>query len=297
MVMVKKDVIMKHVSFIFICLIGITACHKSQYSATESNGTQLTSIGSDSAGTLNFQYSNNLITSFKQTFSTQNGSNSTVDDPHSIIQYTNADSNQLISVTFIPNPTDYSINYLLSSSKLPLRIFNTYTENGIVQSSYLVKFMYSPNTDILDSVIYSYPHYADPLAGVVYKFTYSGQNITTITASQVSSTQKVVIATFDFTYGTAANVFRQTDPLLYIYSYPSSVFHAQPMVIAAFFAETFSRSTFESITTSGITSSGWQPNPITSKMEYHLNSNGKVTAETFSNPVFEFLAGKKYIYE
>jgi hypothetical protein len=32
-------------------------------------------------------------------------------------------------------------------------------------------------------------------------------------------------------------------------------------------------------------------------MIYHLNSHGKVTAETFSSNVFEGGAGKEYLYE
>jgi hypothetical protein len=69
------------------------------------------------------------------------------------------------------------------------------------------------------------------------------------------------------------------------------------MVIAAFFAETFSASTFNCVTTSGITSNGWIESSLKSKMIYHLNSHGKVTAETFSSNVFEGGAGKEYLYE
>lgn len=293
---------MKYIPVIFICLLGIAACRKSNHTSAENNGIILKSIISDSAGTLNFGYNligfgNNLITSMNQSFLTQQGSASTIDGSTSVVQYTNIDSNQLVTVGFFTNSTAYSINYLLTWSKLPLKIFNTYTEDGIMHSSELANFIYFPNTDILDSVIYNRRYSADTSERIIFKFNYSGQNITQITASQISSTQTLVIGTFDFTYSLTANVFRQTDPLLYIYSYPYSVFHAQPMVIASFFAETFSLSTFNSITISGIISGAWPQNSLSSKMDFHLNSNGKVTAEIFSNNIFESLAGKKYLYE
>jgi hypothetical protein len=273
---------MKYIPLIFICVLGIAACRKSNDSLVGNNGSRLISIVSDSAGTLDFEYSNNVITTMHQHLANRGGA-------PALIHYTNTDSGQIVSVGF-PG-IDYSYNYKLKSSKLPLLIFLNQKDTAIIHQKDLAEFIYLPGTDILDSVVYN------STGKIVYKFTYSGQDIIRITDWQMSSTQNREVATFDFTYGTTANIFRQTDPLLYIYSYPYTAFSAQPMVIAAFFAETFSKSTFTSITTSGITSSGWNQNSISSKMTYHLNSNGKVTSETFSNSIFEFLVGKRYVYE
>lgn len=284
---------MKNLPVIFICLLGISACRKNDSPFQQNNGTRLKSIVRDSAGTLDFAYSNNLIASVKHTFPEQDAI-STYKGSTSIVQYSNTDSNQLVSLGFFTNSTEYSISYMLTSAKLPLRIFSTYTENRIAHQIYLARFFYFPNTDILDSVILNS---ADSSKSIIYKFNYAGQNITRITEWQISSFQNLQVATFDFTYDTTANIFRKTDPLLYIYSYPFTAFASQPMVIAAFFAETFSRSTFNSVTTSGITSGGWQQTSLSSKMTFHLNSNGKVIAETFSNSIFEDLAGKKYLYK
>jgi hypothetical protein len=284
---------MKYLPVIFICLLWISACRKNDSAFHQNNGRRLTSIVRDSGGTFDFAYSNNLITSVRHSFPEQDAI-STYSGSTSIVQYSNTDSNQLVSLGFFTNSSEYSISYILNSAKLPLRIFSAYTENRVVHQIYLARFFYFPNTDKLDSVILNSANNSE---WIIYKFNYAGQNITRITEWQISSTQNLQVAAFDFTYDPTPNIFRQTDPLLYIYSYPFTAFASQPMVIATFFAETFSRSTFNSVTTSGITSGAWQQNSLSSKMTFHLNSNGKVTAETFSNSIFEDLAGKKYLYE
>lgn len=294
--MIERHV-MKKIPVIFFCLLGMTACRKDDHSSVENNGTRLTSILTDSAGTFDFTYTNNLITGVKESNFSQDGPTFSSYSSTWTVHYSDTGSNQLVSVNFFANSYQYSIGYILTPSKLPLRIFSTYTENNITRSDDLANFTYLPNTDILDSVVENFRSSPDTSEKKVLKFDYSGQNITEIKEWQISSTQKLLIATFDFTYGTAPNIFRQSDPLLYIYSYPLTAFVAQPMVIAAFFGETFSLSTFNSITTSGITSSAWLQNAIRSKMNYQTNSYGKVTAEIFSNDIFQGLAGKKYLYE
>jgi hypothetical protein len=280
---------MKHFPVIFICLLGITACRKSNNVSTENNGTRLTSIIRDSAGTFDFIYSNNLIKSVMRSLPNADPPGIAYDTL--IFENLNTDSNQLVSVKYSSNLAEYSISYLLTSSKLPLRVF--YTDSGIVRD--YARFIYFPNTDILDSVILNSAY--NNSENILFRFNYTGQNISRITEWQISSTQNLQVAAFDFTYDTKANIFRQTDPLLYIYSYPFTPFGTQPMVIASFFAETFSASTFNSVTTSGITNVAWNQNSISSKMTYHVNANGKVTAETFSNAIFEGLTGKKYLYQ
>jgi len=255
---------MKHFPVIFICLLGITACRKGNNSSPENNGTKLTSIVRDSAGTFDFAYSNNLITSVKLSLPNANPPTSIYDTL--MVEYSNTDSNQLVTVGYSSNLAEDSISYILTASKLPSRVF--YTDSGIVRD--YVRFIYFANTDILDSVILNSTYNSE---SIVFRFNYAGQNISRITEWQISSPQNLQVAAFDFTYDTTANIFRQTDPLLYIYSYPFTPFATQPMVIAAFFAETFSGSTFNSVTTSGITSGAWNENSINSKMTYHLNAN------------------------
>ena len=113
----------------------------------------------------------------------------------------------------------------------------------------------------------------------------------------MSATQNTVVANYSYTYGNENNVFLKTDSLLYIYSYPFTAMVAQAMVTAAYFAESFSASTFTSIHVSGITSDYVFSNNQTSTMTPSLNPNGKIVAETFSDPAFEGLAGKKYTYQ
>jgi hypothetical protein len=101
------------------------------------------------------------------------------------------------------------------------------------------------------------------------------------------------------TYGNTPNVFRHTDSLLYIYSYPASVFELQPELITAFFAETFSTATFNSLTTGGILGGQWNGeaySSFSSHMTYTLNADGKVTAEIFDT-FFNNIAGKRYYYK
>lgn len=288
---------MKNIPVIIFCLLGITACRKDNHSSVENNGTRLTSIVTDSSGTFNFTYTNNLISGVKESIFTHDTPSLLEYSSIWTVQYSDTDSNQLVSLHFFGDSNQYAIRYIITPSKLPTLIFGTYKENNTLNSTDLAKFIYFPNTDILDSVIDNFWPSTDTSEKKIYKFNYSGQNITEITEWQVSSTQNLLIATFDFTYGRAANIFRQSDPLLYIYSYPLTALGVQPMVIAAFFAETFSSSTFNSITTSGITTDGWFQNSMSSKMNYQLNSHGKVTAEIFSNDNFQGLAGKKYLYE
>ena len=115
--------------------------------------------------------------------------------------------------------------------------------------------------------------------------------------SYVSATQNYVVANFSYTYTHENNIFLKTDSLLFIYSYPVTAMNHQAMVSASFFAETFSASTFNSIHVSGTTSDYVFPNNQTSTMTASVNTNGKIVAETFSDPVFEGLAGKKYTYQ
>ena len=274
---------MKYIPVIFVCLFA-SACRKSD-NTDGNNGTRLTSIIWDSAGTYAFGYNNNLITSIIERYPDN------VPDDSSILNYTNTGSNKSISISHhINGDSKYSFNYMLNSSDLPLLISESYTDSGGINHEFnIAKFIYLPNTDILDSVN---KFYNDSL-NFVYKFDYSGQNISKITEWQKTPTMYLSVATFKYTYDTTANVFRQTDPLLYIYNYPNTAIGFPIMVTAAFFAETFSNSTFNSMITSEIQTGGFPYNSY--KINCDVNSKGKITSETFNN--VNFVSIKKYVYK
>ena len=272
---------MKYIPVIFVCLL-ICACRKSD-NRMATNGTRLISITSDSAGIISFEYSNNLITSITERLPIREAP-----DESSVVYYTNTGSNHLVSVRSAGN----SFNYKLNSSDLPLLISDSYTDSGgIVHESNLAEFIYLPNTDILDSIN---KFYSDTL-NFVYKFEYSGQNISKITEWQKTPTMYLSVATFEYTYGTTANVFRQTDSLLYIYNYPNTAILGQTIVAGFFFAETFSKSTFSSMKTYELVNDG---NPYNSyKISCELNSKGKITSETLDNDIVNNDIIKKYVYQ
>ncbi len=272
---------MKHILILFISALIISSCLKS--SGLPGNGTKLMAISNDSAGAWQFGYTGNYITSI--------GPDPSLSPPYNqwdvqtcSIQYTNLNSFEYVSLSFVEDTLNWTINYTLTPSKLPLRIA------GDINA----EFIYLPNTNLLDSVIlYSG---SDQL---IFNVTYTGQNITEVTESQVLNNQNTVIGTYTYTYTTTPNVFRQTDSLLYIYSYPQTPFDQSP-VIAAFFAETFSASTFDSLCTYGpINYTGVITDTISGKMTYSLNADGKITEESFGNNYANFceLAAKKYYYQ
>jgi hypothetical protein len=270
---------MKYIPVIFVCLLAC-ACHKSD-NRMATNGTRLTSITSDSAGIISFGYSNNLITSITERYP-----NRMAPDGSSVVYYTNPVSNHLISVGSPGN----SFNYKLNSSDLPLLISDSYIDSGgIVHESNVAEFIYLPNTDILDSVN---KFYSDTL-NFVYKFEYSGENISKITEWLKTPTMYLSLATFEYSYDTTANVFRQTDLLLYIYNYPNTAILGQTIVAGAFFAETFSKSTFKSMVTSELPSGEIPFNSY--KIRCDVNSKGKITSETLDNGMYVYT--KKYEYE
>jgi len=277
---------MKYILFIFIIASGMISCRKSNNLSTSNDGSKLTAISSDSAGAWKFEYTGNLITSLGPDTDLNHYGNT------ANIQYINTDSIQYVTVNFFPDPSNYTIRYSLTSSKLPLQIDQSDNVGGTEHKYNIAKFSYLPNTDLLDSVLFN-----DYNNLIIFKCTYTGKNITVVTETEVSNNINLVIGTFNFTYSATPNIFRYTDSLIYIYTYPQMALWAQSMVVAAFFAETFSVSTFNSVTTGGITNGAWNQDSISSKMTYTLNADGKVTEEAFDNEIFEDLAGKRYYYQ
>ncbi len=276
---------MKHSLLIFMCALEIIACRKSNSPDAGNNGSRLTAISSDSAGAWQFVYTGNLITDLApDTAISRYGTNAN-------IQYLNTDTIQYVTVDFY-DVNNYKIIYALASSKLPLHIDESYFVNGVQYHSNIAEFIYLPGTDLLDSVIVN----TNVNAPIIFKFTYTGKNITSVVETQVYNNNSYLLSTFNYTYDNKPNVFRNTDSLLYIYTYPMTALRAQSMVVAAFFAETFSASKFNNISTDGITNGAWNQNLFGSKMTYTKNAAGKITEEIFTDEVFEGLAGKKFYY-
>jgi hypothetical protein len=273
---------MKSTLAMLLCIFGMIACRKSNASLVAGSGSRLTGIFVDSPGIiLNLGYTGDQITSMGRNYATN-------------IEYTDTNATQYVILHFYPDSLDYSITYALTTSKLPLRIDEHSFYGGSTYANNIAKFVYSQSTDLLDSVI-AFPDkpYYGPL---IFKFTYTGQNITQVTESQISNSIRYSIDTFNFTYSNTPNVFRYTNSLLYIYTDPISVFHAQPPFVASFFAETFSASTFNSMTISNA-GFAWAGYTGTYTMNFTLNAEGRITEESFLTGSQASFADKKYYYQ
>jgi hypothetical protein len=277
---------MKEFFFICLCVTGMVSCSKPRSSTSFDNGKKLIAIECDSAGSWEFGYAGNLIAKMSQDTTVAGGSS---------IQYTDSGSDQLVTVFSTYDSISYPIIYTVSAAKLPLTIDQPYTYGG---TPYLEEadFIYFPMTSLLDSVTLTLYGGGNTQLQNTYKFTYTDQNITQIDMNLVSGNVSYGIGSVAVAYSHSANIFRHTDSLLYIYAYPGTVFQAQPMLIAAFFAETFSASTFNGISLSGLITEAYQ-NDTSSKMTYTLNQDGKLIAETFDDFIFAFVVGKKFVYK
>jgi hypothetical protein len=268
---------MKYLALVSISIFLLVSCQRNNdLTVSGNNGNKLKSISSDSAGVFKFDYNGDSITSISG-------------NQAAMIQNLKNGDTQCVSLSF---GDEEGIKYFLNSFKLPTKIIFNNSTNGVEVNSDYADFFYHNGTNLLDSAIVN--EHEDKL---IFKPTYSGNNISRIEESYVSATQNLIVANFTYTYTNENNIFLKTDSLLYIYSYPITAMTSQAMVSASFFAETFSASTFNSIHVSGITSDYVFPNNQTSAMTTSVNKNGKIVAETFSDPVFEGLAGKKYTYQ
>lgn len=268
---------MKYLTLASISIILLVSCQRNNDLASSgNNGKRLKSISSDSAGVFEFAYNGDTISSISG-------------NQAAMIQHLKYGDTPCVSLSF---GDEEGIKYFLNSFKLPTRIIFSDSTNGVEVNSDYVYFFYHNHTNQLDSAIVHEYGYK-----LIFKPTYSGNNISQMEESYVSATQNLIIANFSYNYSNENNIFQRTDSLLYIYSYPVTAMDCQAMVTAAFFAETFSANTFTSIHISGITSDYVFPNNQTSTMKVSVNANGEIVAETFSDPVFEGLAGKKYTYQ
>ena len=268
---------MKYLTLVSFSIFLLVSCQRNNDLASSgNNGKKLKSISSDSAGVFEFAYNGDTITSISG-------------NQAAMIQHLKYGDTPCVSLSF---GDDEGLKYYLNSFSLPIKIIFYNSTNGVEVNSAYADFFYHNHTNLIDSAIVQEYGYK-----LIYRPTYSGNNISQMEESYVSATQNYIVANFSYTYTNDNNIFLKTDSLLYIYSYPVTAMNRQPMVSASFFAETFSANTFNSIHVSGITSDYDFPNNQTSTMKASVNTNGKIVAETFSDPVFEGLAGKKYIYK
>ena len=253
------------------------ACHKSPPPS------KLVSISSDSTGAWDYTYTGDQITGITA---------DPASNPHypgyAQVRYTDSAGQRYVNVLDFGDSVSYL--YALNKEGMPTQISVASEIPGY--ACVLGIFIYQPGTDLLDSVIYC----PDGSYQYTFKIAYTGQNITGITERYISSSQSFIFNTYNFTYNNTANVFRKTDPLLYIYTYPSSALGAQPMVVAAFFAETFSANTVDSINLYSTNFDSGRPGAYSTGVTCMTNADGKISAEVFSEFVFEWLAGKAYVY-
>ena len=268
---------MKYFALIPISIILLVSCQQNnELSPSVNNGQKLQTITSDSSGVFEFSYNGDTI-------------NRISGNQFADIQYLKSGDILCVSLSL---GNGYGVKYFLNSFKLPTKIIFSDSTSGVVVNSDYADFFFHKATSLLDSAIVNETGYQ-----LIYKPTYSGNDISGMEERYVSATQNIIIANYNYTYSNENNIFIKTDSLLYIYSYPVTAVNNQPMVTASFFAETFSASTFNSIHLSGITSDYEFKDHQTSTMTPSVNLNGKIIAETFSDPAFEGLAGKKYTYQ
>jgi hypothetical protein len=162
---------------------------------------------------------------------------------------------------------DSETEYFLNSSKLPVRI----VYNGVNNRD--VIFYYKSGTNILDSVINKLVPMG--ITKEKYTFVYNGENIEKVVIqSHYSNTTAVSESYISYTYSSVPNIFRKSEPLLFIYNNPVGTFDYHSLLL--YFPKTFSASTFSSFSHpdyGGRIKSG--------KLTYSLNRDGKILKESY----------------
>jgi hypothetical protein len=162
----------------------------------------------------------------------------------------------------------FQIEYFLSSANLPLRITRTYNGGDISEMA----FFYKNGSTILDSAVSVRSR--QYIIKNEYTFTYDGENIKEMKNLNFYFDGRTSIDTFSYTYRNTPNVFRSTDPLLYIYINPQADerFHNQ----LSYFPKIFSASTFASFSDrDGLVRKE-------SIMNYTTDAKGRITKEWYT---------------
>ncbi len=260
---------MKYRFVAFLCLSSLIACHKGVRTINPAMDT-LIGISVDTAGVYGFTYSGGEISGITQ------GLPDTAGFYLGNIHYTDDE----VLVYFPTVETSYQ--YELNAYKLPIQI--SWSPNNTTSIVPLAVFAYAPGTDMLDSVM-MYPYNGT----FTYTFQYTGQDITQVD----EKFEGTPLGTFQFGYGGANNIFRASDSIFYVYAYPYTVAGEQDVIIAAFFAETFSAHTFNKLTAIN----SYEFGSFSSNMTYTVNQDGKITSENFVPAQYGELAAKNFYYK
>lgn len=195
-----------------------------------------------------------------------------------------------------PETNQQGIIYVLNQYKLPVNIYycdSPYSLNFMNYTSNLASFYYVNDSPLLDS---ANAYFGNSLNAILsFKMVYTGANITFIHQTYSDNGSIDDDGYIYLGYSNNPNVFRSTDSLIYIYTYPYTTLSNQPPEMACYFAETFSGSTWNSIQLSGPLNGAYYPD-TTSTVSCTLNGSGKILSEQFSNP-FLSVGNKFYTYK
>ena len=171
----------------------------------------------------------------------------------------------------------------MNDSKLPMRMTRHETRSDSTQYNSEADFFYKPGTNVLDSVN---GYYSDTSSSYIhFTFEYEGENISKTIRKYGAFTD-----TFSYAYDVTPNLFRNSDPLLYIYSdllelSPLDYYDYPFYTMIFFFPKVFSTST---LNTFSYTSWG---SIINGKLNYTLSNDNKILKEWYGG------YGKEYIFK
>jgi hypothetical protein len=253
---------MNKVLFLFFLACVFYSCKKDAAiltSKTSKDSTKIISISSNEDTSANFFYSytNNRVTDIYWFY--QN----LLDSFH----YAHLDylGDNYIKVTDPKNELRYT-EYYLTDLKLPLTIIK---HPDILDEKEIINFYYKQGTNLLDSINDSL---TNGYYSMHYDFNYEGENISKIliTGSYSGGSGEYSL---NYTYDTSTpNIFRYTDSLLYVYTDPFAQQISTTYIPQNFFANTFSASTFRTISYTG------NPFNYAATISYILNYNGKISS-------------------
>lgn len=230
-----------------ITLIAFASCKK------ENGSTSVLKVYTDSMDVFNFTYTNGEANAIYNS-----GLNKYLSFEHK--------QNYIKAIR-----SDMEVEYFLNSYKLPVRIVYTF-KGGASPIIREANYYYKQGTKNLDSVTSNAGW--DGAIKNKYLFVYNGENIEKVTIySHYSYTTAVSESSLSYTYTSTPNVFRNSDPLLFIYTNPLASFSYHSLLF--YFPKTFSASTF---------ATGSHPNypaEKTFKLHYSTNSDGKIIKEWY----------------
>ena len=265
---------MKNILFLYLIALSfiLISCKKGS-SGDAKISSRLIGV-QDSMYLLSFIYEGDKITHANFSFS-----NSPLKSDYANFEYSGDTDIKVSSPT-----SDVRTEFFINDSKLPVRM--TRHETGTDGTKYNSKadFFYKPGTNVLDSVNGYYLNTSTRY--IHFTFEYDGGNI-----SKTIRNEGLLIDTFTYAYDVTPNLFRNSNPLLYVYSDPlgqlSPVYYYDyPFyTMVFFFPKVFSGST---LNTFSYTSWG---RIIHGKLSYTLSNDNKVSKEWYGG------YGKEYLYK